>query len=50
MAERINKQELDLEAQALSGTFNASLWPLWASGVRIPLPAPFDQGERQERR
>jgi hypothetical protein len=30
----------DPEAQALSEYFNGSLWPLWASGVRIPLPAP----------
>ncbi len=26
----------------MSGIVNVSLWPLWASGVRIPLPAPND--------
>jgi len=40
MAERINVMN-GPKAQALSVSGNVSLWPLWASGVRIPLPAPI---------
>ena len=40
MAERINVIN-GPKAQALSVKGNVSLWPLWASGVRIPLPAPI---------
>jgi hypothetical protein len=42
MAEWINIMKNGPEARALSVGFNASPWPLWASGVRIPLPAPND--------